>query len=435
VLAVKFHQSFNDSSMALLVQKFGGTSVGSVERIKSVAAWALDSQLRGDQVVLVVSAMSGETNRLVSLATEIHPIPFSREYDLLIASGEQIAVGLVTLAINAEAERRGLLKRGAHAYQARPFLGHQLGIRTDSVFSKARIQGIEVSELREEISRGVIPVIAGFQGVDAENNITTLGRGGSDTSAVAIAVALGADECEIYTDVDGVYTTDPRIVPKARKISKISYEEMMELASLGAKVLQIRSVELAAKYRMPLHVRSSFSPVEGTHVIPQDFLGKPLEQVLVAGVAADAHQVKFYLSELKRDPEVLASLFTALSDAAIVVDVIVQDLAMNQAAAVSFTVSKTDQLKTREVLDGWRERENPALKILEKGELSKVSIVGVGMQHHPGVASKMFQLLARAGVAIELITTSEIKISCLIDGSKTNDAVAALHTGFGLDAV
>ena len=432
--------------MALIVQKFGGTSVGSIERIQKVAAWALDCQAKGDDIVLVVSAMSGETNRLVDLATQLHPIPFSREYDLLVASGEQISVGLVTLAINAEAERRGLINRRvsgssqlsfSKSARARPFLGYQIGIRTDSTFSKARIQGIDVSQLRQEISGKIIPVIAGFQGVDEANNITTLGRGGSDTSAVAIAVALEADDCEIYTDVDGVYTTDPRMVPKAKKISKISYEEMMELASLGAKVLQIRSVELAAKYRMPLHVRSSFSPVEGTRVIPQDLLGKPLEQVLVAGVAADQNQVKFHLTELDREPSTLASLFTALSDAAIVVDVIVQDQAAieeGKGVGVSFTVPKTDQLKTREVLLNWKKSEGKTPAIREKGDLSKVSIVGVGMQHHPGVASKMFQLLAKAGVSIELITTSEIKISCLIEGSKKKHAVVALHTGFGLDA-
>jgi aspartate kinase len=242
--------------MALIVQKFGGTSVGTIERIQHVARWALDSQARGDDVVLVVSAMSGETNRLVELATRINPMPDSRDYDVLIASGEQVSVGLVSLAINTEAQKRGLPQR------ARPLLGHQIGILTDSVFSKARIHGIDTKLLREEIGRKVIPVIAGFQGVDPENNITTLGRGGSDTSAVAIAAALKADDCEIYTDVDGVYTTDPRLCAEARKISRISYEEMMELASLGAKVLQIRSVELAAKHRVPLHVRESWHKTE-----------------------------------------------------------------------------------------------------------------------------------------------------------------------------
>jgi aspartate kinase len=429
----------------LVVQKFGGTSVGSIERIRHVAQWALDSQMRGDDVVLVVSAMSGETNRLVELATQINPIPYSREYDMLIASGEQIAVGLVSLAINTEAEKRGLLKPGMSKseviqagkdYRARPFLGHQIGIRTDSVFSKARIQAIDTKLLRQELSRGVIPVIAGFQGVDPENNITTLGRGGSDTSAVAIAAALNADDCEIYTDVDGVYTTDPRICPRARKIARISYEEMMELASLGAKVLQIRSVELAAKYKLPLHVRSSFNPVEGTRVVAKEMLGQQMEQVVVAGVAADKDQVKFTLQNIQDQPGTAAQIFGALSAAAIVVDVIVQDVPSNGIITVSFTVGKGDYLKTRQILEALQ--ASPAfssMKIVEEADLAKVSIVGVGMQHHPGVASRMFALLAEAGVSIKLITTSEIKVSCLIEGSLVQKAVQCLHTGFSLDRV
>jgi aspartate kinase len=414
--------------MALIVQKFGGTSVGTIERIRHVASWALDSQARGDDVVLVVSAMSGETNRLVELATQINPIPYSREYDMLIASGEQISVGLVSLAINTEAERRGLIRSGEA--RARPLLGHQIGIKTDSVFSKARIQAIDTSLLQREVSRKVIPVIAGFQGVDPENNITTLGRGGSDTSAVAIAAALKADDCEIYTDVDGVYTTDPRLCPRARKIKRISYEEMMELASLGAKVLQIRSVELAAKYRVPLHVRSSFDSVEGTRVVSSEMM----EQVVVAGVAADAAQVKFTLQNIPEGPGVAARLFGALSEAAIVVDVIVQDVPSNGLLTVSFTVGKSDFLKSRQVLEQLRGRDFPAMKVVEEQDLAKVSIVGQGMQHHPGVASRMFKLLADAGIDIKLITTSEIKISCLIAGAKMRDAVTRLHDGFKLES-
>jgi len=416
--------------MALIVQKFGGTSVGSVERIRHVAQWALDCQAKGDQIVLVVSAMSGETNRLVELATQINPIPYSREYDLLIASGEQIAVGLVTLAINTEAAKRGLIKPGES--RARGLLGHQIGILTDQIYSKARIQEIDTTLLRKEISRQVIPVIAGFQGVDSENNITTLGRGGSDTSAVAIAAALKADDCEIYTDVDGVYTTDPRLCKEARKISKISYEEMMELASLGAKVLQIRSVELAAKYRLPLHVRSSFDPVEGTRVVSQEDLGGAMEQVVVAGVAADASQVKFTLQNISEGPGVAAKLFGSLSRAAIVVDVIVQDIPSHGVLTVSFTVGKTDALKASQVLDEIKRTSFPAMKIVEERDLAKVSIVGVGMQHHPGVASKMFSLLAEAGIDIKLITTSEIKVSCLIAESQMKSAVQCLHQGFEL---
>lgn len=419
--------------MALVVQKFGGTSVGSVERIQAVARWALDSQARGDRIALVVSAMSGETNRLVELATRINPIPYSREYDLLIASGEQAAVGLVTLAINAEASRRGWIRPGEA--RARGLLGHQIGILTDSIYSKARIQGIDTTLLRQELARQIIPVIAGFQGVDPENNITTLGRGGSDTSAVAIAAALQADDCEIYTDVDGVYTTDPRLCAKARKISKISYEEMMELASLGAKVLQIRSVELAAKYRVPLHVRSSFDPIEGTRVMAQEQLGEKMEQVVVAGVAADAGQVKFTLQNIVDGPGVAARIFGALSNAAIVVDIIVQDVQSSGTLTVSFTVGKTDSARTKQVLEDLRTDSFPSIRVVEEPDLAKVSIVGVGMQHHPGVASRMFALLAEAGISIKLITTSEIKVSCLIDGARMKSAVEMLHQGFGLDRV
>lgn len=423
------------SQKRILVQKFGGTSVGTIERIQSVARWALDSQAKGDRVVLVVSAMSGETNRLVKLATEVDPIPQSSEYDLLIASGEQISVGLVTLAINAEAKRRGLDLPEGRA--ARGLLGHQIGILTDSVYSKARIRSIDTAVLDREIDRGVIPVIAGFQGVDEEGNITTLGRGGSDTSAVAVAAALRGKheqvDCEIYTDVDGVYTTDPRLCPKARKISRISYEEMMELASLGAKVLQIRSVELAAKYRIPLHVRSSFDPVEGTWVVSQELLGESMENVVVSGVAADSAQVKLTLQEVKDQPRVAAQVFGALSSAAIVVDVIVQDVSHEGRLTVSFTVGQADAAKARQVLEQLRSESFPEMRILERSGLAKVSVVGVGMQNHPGVATQMFQTLAEKGINIELITTSEIKISCLVDGERVKDAVQALHSSFGLD--
>ncbi len=416
--------------MALIVQKFGGTSVGSVERIQSVARWALDSQARGDDIVLVVSAMSGETNRLVELATRINPIPYSREYDLLIASGEQVAVGLVSLAINTEAEKRGLLAAGES--RARGMLGHQIGILTDNVFSKARIEAIDTTLLRKEIARKVIPVIAGFQGVDPDNNITTLGRGGSDTSAVAIAAALQADDCEIYTDVDGVYTTDPRLCNEARKISRISYEEMMELASLGAKVLQIRSVELAAKYGLPLHVRSSFVPVEGTRVVSQEALGSAMEQVVVAGVAADGAQVKLTLQNVPDEPGVAATVFGALSDAAIVVDIIVQDVSDRGHLTLSFTVGKPDFLRAKQVLEGLLNGPLSSMRLVYQEELAKVSIVGVGMQNHPGVASKMFRLLAEERINITLITTSEIKVSCLIASGEMKRAVECLHRGFGL---
>lgn len=422
--------------MTITVQKFGGTSVGTIERIRHVASWALDTQAQGHQVVLVVSAMAGETNRLVELATQIHPVPYSREYDLLIASGEQISVGLVTLAINTEAEKRGLLRTQKTA--ARGLLAHQIRIFTDSVFSKARIQAIDAHLIKNELSQGVIPVIAGFQGVDPENNITTLGRGGSDTSAVAIAAALGAKSCEIYTDVDGVYTTDPRLCKEARKIKRISYEEMMELASLGAKVLQIRSVELAAKYKIPLHVRSSFQPVEGTLVMSQEQISEsigPMENVVVAGVASESAQVKFTLQNLPHTPDSTAKVFQELSDANVVVDVIVQDVSTSGSLSIGFTTGKSDALKARQVLEALKASEFRNLQILEEPDLAKVSIVGVGMRHYPGVASKLFRLLAESQIKIKMISTSEIKISCLIPGADEKKAVESLHRGFELHRV
>jgi len=420
--------------------------VGSIERIQRVAQWALDSQAKGFDIVLVVSAMSGETNRLVELATQINPIPYSSEYDLLIASGEQVAVGLVTLAINTQAQQMGssATEIQSRKIAAKGFLGHHIGIRTDRVFSKARIQAIDTVLLKKVISEGVIPVIAGFQGVDPENNITTLGRGGSDTSAVAIAAALEADDCEIYTDVDGVYTTDPRLCQEATKIRRISYEEMMELASLGAKVLQIRSVELAAKYQIPLHVRSSFQPVPGTRVVSRDSLGEKMEQVVVAGVAADPSQVKFTLQNLPESSGGVAKIFGALSEADIVVDIIVQDVPSHRSAGpgqwgnggtLSFTVSKPDFLKARKVLEDLKETQLQGCRMVEEEGLAKVSVVGVGMQHHPGVASKMFALLAASGIPIKLISTSEIKISCLIAEGQMKQAVESLHRGFELHRI
>ncbi|MGE0614965.1 MAG: aspartate kinase [Bacteriovoracia bacterium] len=411
--------------MALIVKKFGGTSVGSIERIQEVAKLVMDARAKGDQIVVVVSAMSGETNRLVELATKINPIPYSREYDLLIASGEQVSVGLVSLALNTLAGKT----------VARGLLGHQIGIRTDSVFSKARIQAIDSTLLKREIENGITPVIAGFQGVDSDNNITTLGRGGSDTSAVAIAAAIQADECDIYTDVDGVYTTDPRLCPQARKIQRISYEEMMEFAGLGAKVLQIRSVEIAAKYRVNLHVRSSFERTEGTRVVAKEDLGSEMEKVVVAGVAADPAQVKLTLQNLPDTPGTAAQIFGALSEAAIVVDVIVQTTAAQGKLSVSFTVGKTDHLKAQKVLQALAQTHFVGMQISEDAELAKVSIVGVGMQNHPGVAAKMFRLLADAGINIRLVTTSEIKVSCLIAGADTKKAVSCLHQGFELDKI
>lgn len=420
----------------IVVQKFGGTSVGSIERIRNVAKWMLDTQKKGHKVVGVVSAMSGETNRLVDLATQLNPQPWSREYDMLLASGEQVSVALVTLAINSMA---GAYQDATTQFvpRARGFLGHQLGILTDSVYSKARIKGIDVRALTDELDRGVIPIVAGFQGVDVENNITTLGRGGSDTSAVALAAALmqaGARDvdCEIYTDVDGVYTTDPRLCSKARKLSRITYDEMMELASLGAKVLQIRSVELAAKYKVPLHVRSSFDPVPGTRVCSEDSM---LEQVVVSGVAADMNDAKITITNLSDKPGLAFDIFEPLAAAAIVVDVIVQSSATDRDGSLnlSFTVPKLDVPRAIEVVERRLRARFPEMRISSETDLAKVSIVGVGMRHHPGVAAKMFGVLAEAGANIRLISTSEIKITVLVDAEKAKIAVERLHSAFDLD--
>lgn len=413
-------------SASYLVQKFGGTSVGTIERILHVARWLIDSQAKGHKVVGVVSAMSGETNKLVELATQINPRPFSKEYDMLLASGEQVSVALVTLAINSLGGK------------ARGLLGYQLGILTDSVYSRARIQAIDADILIKECDKGVIPVVAGFQGVDVENNITTLGRGGSDTSAVALAAAIQAKglpvDCEIYTDVDGVYTTDPRLCSKARKLKTITYDEMMELAGLGAKVLQIRSVELAAKYRVPLHVRSSFDPVEGTRVVAE---GPKMEQVVVSGIAVDLNDAKITINNVKDRAGLASEIFSPLADAAIVVDVIVQTTGTGAATdgpmSLSFTVPKPDVSKAIELLETRFRKQFPEMQLSSETDLAKVSIVGVGMRHHPGVAAKVFRVLAEAGINIRLITTSEIKITVVIDAARAKEATERLHAAFELD--
>ena len=434
------------SHRKLVVQKFGGTSVATTERIMNVARILIDQQngmghTKGPcDVVAVISAMSGETNRLVELATQINPQPWSREYDMLLASGEQVAVALVSLAINSLGGK------------ARPLLGYQIGVHTDSVYSKARIRGIDTALLRKELAQGVIPVVAGFQGVDVENNITTLGRGGSDTSAVAIAAALNADDCDIFTDVDGVYTTDPRICPKARKIKTISYEEMMELASLGAKVLQIRSVELAAKYKVPVHVCSSFKVltdkvtdkiigensrtsrdgelIAGTRVVAE---GAPMEHVVVSGIAADAQDAKITIMNLPDRPGLAYEIFGPLADSAIVVDVIVQNTSYEGKLSLSFTVPRLELKKALSLIEARFRPLFPEMLIASETDLAKISVVGVGMRHHPGVAAKMFKVLADASINIRLITTSEIKISVLINEAHMKTAVQNLHTAFDLD--
>ncbi len=404
--------------MALIVQKFGGTSVGSVERIAQVADRVARFRAQGDDLVVVVSAMSGETNRLLALGREMAgaATPTPREMDALAATGEQVSSALLAIAL------------GVRGYPARSLLGHQIRLRTDAAHTKARIRTIDDRPLREVLEAGQIAVVAGFQGTDEAGNITTLGRGGSDTTAVALAAALGADLCEIYTDVDGVYTTDPRICPSARKVPRISYEEMLELASLGAKVLQIRSVEMAMKHGVRVHVRSSFSDAEGTLVTKED---EALEAIVVAGVALDRDVAKVTIRGVADEPGLAATLFEALAEDHVVVDMIIQNVSEDGRTDLTFTVSRLDA-------DTARRTAERALGEKKRGEVivdarpAKVSIVGLGMRSHAGVAAQMFRLLAAAGINIEAISTSEIKVSCLIEEARGDDAVRALHEGFGL---
>ncbi|HEY2029609.1 MAG TPA: aspartate kinase [Myxococcales bacterium] len=404
--------------MALLVQKYGGTSVGDLERIKNVARRAVAARKAGNDVVVVVSAMSGETNRLLKLTTDLAKRPSQREQDVVVSTGEQVTVGLLALAIQ---DQKG---------KARSFLGHQVKILTDSAYSNARIKSIDDARLRESLKKKEIAVVAGFQGIDDSGSITTLGRGGSDTTAVALAAALKADACEIYTDVDGVYTTDPRICDKARKLDRISYEEMLELASLGSKVLQIRSVEFAMKYKVPLWVKSSFTADPGTLVCEED---EAMEDVLVSGIALGMDESRFVVRSVPDKTGVAAKLFGSLADKGIVVDVIVQTPSQGGATDVAFTVGRLDVEKTQELVKKFAKQVGAGQVDHEEG-IAKVSIVGVGMRNHAGVAAKMFQVLADEGVNIRVISTSEIKISCLIDEKYAELAVRALHDAFGLQS-
>jgi aspartate kinase len=404
--------------VALVVQKFGGTSVGNLDRMRNVSELALRSQREGNQVVLIVSAMSGETNRLLGLAHQISPTPDMRELDSLASTGEQVSAALVAMTIQQLGGR------------ARSFLGHQVRISTDAAYTKARIQSIEGSKLLQAVQGGSIAVVAGFQGIDPDGSITTLGRGGSDTTAVAIAAAIKADVCEIYTDVDGVYTTDPNICPSARKIDRISYEEMLELASLGAKVLQIRSVEVAMKYGVPVHVRSSFSDRTGTMVVGEE----GFESVAVAGVAYDKGEAKVQLVRMKDKPGVVAKIFGMLAEHNVSVDMIIQSPSRggNDTTDVTFTVAKTDLPRAKELIEKTA-AEYGSEPVEYDPDIVKVSIVGLGMRSHAGVAAKMFGILAGEGINIQAISTSEIKISCIIAAKYTELAVRALHEGFGLD--
>ena len=404
--------------MALVVQKFGGTSVGSIDRIRNVARRALAAQRAGNRVVLIVSAMSGETNRLLALAHDVAKVPDAREMDAIAATGEQVSAALTAMAIQAEGGK------------ARSLLGHQVKILTDDAFTKARIKTIEGSKIFETVDRGEIAVVAGFQGVDSEGNITTLGRGGSDTSAVAVAAAISADVCEIYTDVDGVYTTDPNVCPSARKIDVISYEEMLELASLGAKVLQIRSVEIAMKYGVKVHVRSSFNETPGTIVTRED---AALEGVVVSGVAYDKGEARVHVVGVADKPGVAAELFERIAEKNISVDMIVQNVttADEPQASITFTLGKTDLARAKPFIEEIA-KSLGAREVRYDEDVVKVSIVGLGMRSHAGIAAKMFRIMADHSINIQAIATSEIKVSCLIAAKYTELAVRALHDGFGL---
>ncbi len=410
--------------MARIVLKFGGTSVGDIDRIRNVAR-KVEAEVRaGHQVAVVVSAMSGVTNQLVGYCTAISPLHDAREYDAVVASGEQVTSGLLAIAL----QELGIT--------ARSWQGWQIPIRTDGVHAKARIERIDTDELERRLSGGEVAVIAGFQGLAPDNRIATLGRGGSDTSAVALAAALNAERCDIYTDVDGVYTTDPRIVSKARKLSRITYEEMLEMASLGAKVLQTRSVEMAMKHRVRVQVLSSFeqapgSDLPGTLVVDEDEI---VEQELVSGIAYSRDEAKITLVGVADRPGVAARIFGPLADSAVNVDMIVQNVsAEGNTTDLTFTVSKADLERARKVLEEAR-TELGYQRLLSDGNVVKVSVIGVGMRSHAGVAQRMFSTLAEKNINIQVITTSEIKVSVLIAEEYTELALRALHTAYGLDA-
>jgi aspartate kinase len=400
--------------VGLLVQKYGGSSVGSIDRIKHVAAKVVAAKKAGKDVVVVVSAMAGETNRLIALAQEISPIPDEREKDVLIATGEQVTVALLSLALKELGQ------------PARSYLGHQVRIETDNAYGKARILSIDSTKIVEALKTGEVVVVAGFQGVDENDNITTLGRGGSDTSAVALAAFLNADACEIYTDVEGVFSTDPRICPKAKKLGKISYDEMIELASTGAKVLEIRSVEFAKNYSVPVHVRSTFTELEGTWLVEED---ESMSDVLVSGVACDKNEAKITLLRVPDKPGLAAQLFGPIADAHIVVDMIIQNASEDGTTDMTFTVPKADHQRALAIV----EKALPAVHakgIKVDPDIAKISVVGVGMRTHAGVAATMFEVLAREQINIQMISTSEIKISVVIAAQQADQAVRALHDAF-----
>lgn len=405
--------------MARIVQKFGGTSVADVDRIRNVAQKVKAEADQGNEVAVVLSAMAGETNKLVGFVDGINSLYDAREYDVVVATGEQVTVGLLAL----ELQRLGIA--------ARSWLGWQIPIMTDGVHGKARITDIDGSELDRRLKAGEVAVVAGFQGIGPDNRIATLGRGGSDTSAVALAAALDARRCDIYTDVDGVYTTDPRIVSKARKLAKITYEEMLEMASLGAKVLQTRSVELAMNHGVRVEVRSSYSDERGTLVVDEEEI---VEQEVVSGIAYNRDEAKVTLLGVADKPGIAAAIFGPLADASINVDMIVQNVASDgQRTDLTFTVAKTDLERALKTIEGLQ-AELGYDKVLADKEVVKVSVIGVGMRSHAGVAQKMFSTLAEKGINIQVISTSEIKVSVLVGEEYTELAIRALHSAYGLDA-
>lgn len=406
--------------MALIVQKYGGTSVGSPERIKSVARRVAKYKAQGHQVVVVVSAMSGETNRLVALSKEVQAEPDAREMDVILSTGEQVTIGLLSMALMAE----GL--------KAKSYTGAQVKILTDSAFTKARILSIDEESIRADLSNDYVLVVAGFQGMDEAGNITTLGRGGSDTTGVAIAAALGADECQIYTDVDGVYTTDPRMVPEARRLKSITFEEMMEMASLGSKVLQIRSVEFAGKYKVKLRVLSSFEEEgEGTLITFEE--DNTMEQAIISGIAFNRDEAKITVIGVPDKPGIAYQILGPVSEANIDVDMIIQNVGVGGATDFSFTVHRNEFAKAMDLLKNKVQQHIGAREVIGDNKTAKVSVVGIGMRSHVGIASKMFRTLAEEGINIQMISTSEIKISVVIDEKYLELAVRVLHRAFDLD--
>jgi len=404
--------------MPVIVQKYGGTSVGTIEKIRNVARRVLEYYNQGNRMVVVLSAMAGQTDELIQMAHEMTDEPDPRELDVLMSTGEQMSVALFAMALKSM------------GYDARSLLGFQAAIHTDPIYGKARIHDIDTSRIMRELEGNRIVAVAGFQGLDENGNITTLGRGGSDTTAVALAAALNADVCEIFTDVDGVYTTDPNVCPRARKMDAISYDEMLEMASLGAKVLEIRSVEFAKKFDVPIHVRSTFTNERGTMVVAET---KDMEKVLVSGVAYNKNEARVTIKKVPDRPGIAAQIFDPIFKSGIVVDMIVQNTSEDDITDLTFTVAKSDFLKTMKLVSHVAQKIG-AERVLGDEDIAKVSIIGVGMRSHAGVALKMFETLAKENINIMMISTSEIKVSCVIEEKYTELAVRVLHEAFGLES-